>query len=221
MSRRRHHATTTPDAPAAPGAPATAAAVDPDTLTNDEEEAYALLVEFANARMDAEGRKRPERPKGRVEFSQLVARAQAVRFLLSWFSGALPSDALRDAGITWGDLTICRLASPDFDCAFKFCKVYTGERLALKALNATEKALDGREIGKDAASLSKFLLERLQADTYGDPRYKSSAAGRVNVGGNVYNINILQAASAPALCGGSVAEIAENAINKEKAAIDV
>ena len=192
----------------------------PDTLTNDEEEAYSLLVEFANARREKDGEKREAR-KTRVEFSQLVTRAQAVRFLLSYFAGALPSVAMRDACISWGDLTICRLASPDFDAAFKFCKATTGERLALKALEATEKALDGREIGKEAASLSKFLLERLAADTYGDPRYKGGGNGHGGGGGNVYNINIMQAAAAPALCGGSVAEIPQTAKTKEMAVIDV
>ena len=192
----------------------------PDTLTNDEEEAYSLLVEFANARREKDGEKREAR-KTRVEFSQLVTRARAIRFLLSWFAGELPSVAMRDAGIAWGDLMICRLASPDFDTAFDFCRTSTGERLAVKALNVTEKALDGREISKQAASLSKFLLERLAADTYGDPRYKGGGNGHGGGGGNVYNINIMQAAAAPALCGGSVAEIPQTAKTKEMAVIDV
>ncbi len=228
MSRRRHKPQPQPaQQDAAPDAtpkptpqPSTTPALDPDTLTPDEEEAYSLLVDYANARREQEGHKR-EQPKGRVEFSQLVARAQAVRFLLSYFAGALPSVAMKETGITWGDLTICRLASPDFDTAFKFCKATTGERLALKALEATEKALDGRDVGKEAASLSKFILERLAADSYGDPRYKQGG-GRVAVGGNVYQINLIQAAAtAPALCGAGVAEMAQKAINAEKAAIDV
>ena len=219
MSRRRHKPQPQPAQQPTPQ-PSTTPAHDPDTLTPDEEEAYSLLVDYANARREQDGHKR-EQPKGRVEFSQLVARAQAVRFLLSYFAGALPSVAMREAGITWGDLTICRLASPDFDTAFKFCKATTGERLALKALEATERALDGREVGKEAASLSKFILERLSADSYGDPRYKQGG-GRVAVGGNVYQINLIQAAATPpALCGASVAEVAKNAINAEKAAIDV
>ena len=213
-----------PDATAAPNArplpPTIPPNAPPDALTNDEEEAFALLVEFANTRKAQDGEKR-EAQKTRVEFSQLVTRAQAVRFLLSYFAGQLPSVAMREAGISWGDLTICRLASPDFDAAFKFCKATTGERLALKALEATEKALDGREIGKEAASLSKFLLERLAADTYGDPRYKGGGIGHGGGGGNVYNINIMQAAAAPALCGGSVAELPQKAKSKEMAVIDV
>lgn len=203
-------ATTQPQPPADQAAP----------LSLDEEEAYSLLVDFANTRKAEQGERRQPQ-KTRVEFAQLVTRAQAVRFLLSYFAGALPSVAMREAGIGWGDLTICRLASPDFDAAFKFCKASTGERLALKALEATEKALDGRDIGKEAASLSKFLLERLAADTYGDPRYKHGGGGQHSGGGNTYNINIIQAAAAPAMCGGRVAGIPQNAKSEEMAAIDV
>lgn len=177
-------------------------------------------MDFTNTRKAEQGdRRRPQ--ETRVEFSQLVTRARAVRFLLSYFAGALPSVAMKQAGIGWGDLTICRLASPDFDAAFKFCKASTGERLALKALEATEKALDGGQVSKEAASLSKFLLERLAADTYGDPRYKGGGIGHGGGGGNVYNINIMQAAAAPALCGGSVAELPQKAKSKEMAVIDV
>ena len=228
MSRRRHKPQPQPaQQDAAPDAtpqptpqPSTTPAHDPDTLTPDEEEAYSLLVDYANARREQDGHKR-EQPKGRVEFSQLVTRARAVRFVLSWFAGALPSVAMQETGIAWGDLMICRLASPDFNAVFDFCRTSTGERLAVKALNTTEKALDGRDVGKEAASLSKFILERLAADSYGDPRYKQGG-GRVAVGGNVYQINLIQAAATPpALCGASVAEVAKNAINAEKAAIDV
>jgi len=225
MSRHHpHKPQPKPDATAAPNArplpPTIPPNAPPDALTNDEEEAFALLVEFANARREKDGEKR-EAQKTRVEFSQLVTRAQAVRFLLSYFAGALPSEAMRRARIGWGDLTICRLASPDFDAAFKFCKASTGERLALKALEATERALDGWDVSKEAASLSKFLLERLAADSYGDPRYKHGGGGQHSGGGNTYNINIIQAAAAPAVCGGSVAGITQKAKNAEMAVIDV
>ena len=233
MSKTRHKTKPKPqpqdapptDAPAQPTTPAATTQPQPPEdptapLSLDEEEAYSLLVDFANTRKAEQGEKRQPQ-KTRVEFSQLVTRAQAVRFLLSYFAGALPSDAMKRARIGWGDLTICRLASPDFDAAFKFCKASTGERLALKALEATERALDGWDVSKEAASLSKFLLERLAADTYGDPRYKHGGGGQHSGGGNTYNINIIQAAAAPAMCGGSVAGIPQNAKSAEMAAIDV
>lgn len=200
---------------------------DPDTLTNDEEEAFSLLVEIAEARSrdstGAEGAQKKPPQKTRVEFSQLVTRARAVRFLLSYFSGDLPSVAMKSAGIGWGDLQICRIASPEFDRAFKFCRDSTGDRLALKALEAAEKALNGQEVSNSAASLSKFLLERLQADRFGDPRYKGANGGANGGGsGNVYQINLIQtAAPAPAVCGGNVAEIARNVQIAQKEVINV
>lgn len=203
-------ATTQPQPTADPAAP----------LSLDEEEAFSLLVDFANTRKAEQGERRQPQ-KTRVEFAQLVTRAGAVRFLLLYFSGSTPGRAMKEAGITWGDLQICRLASPDFDAAFKFCQQATAERLTLKALDAAEKALDGGTITKAAASLSKFLLERLAADTYGDPRYKHGGGGSHSGGGNTYNINIIQAAAAPAMCGGSVAGLPQNAKSAEMAAIDV
>lgn len=178
-----------------------------------------------------------KRQETRVEFSQLVTRARACRFLLAYFAGALPSKAMRETGIGWGDISICRLASQDFDAAFKFCKAMTGERLALKALEIAEKAVDGAEIGRESASLSKFILERLSAgDGFGDPRYKiPGVMGGGGGGGLVYNINIIQAAGAdaplspppiagrqsPDLCGVCVAQSPAVGVLANNGAIDV
>ena len=215
MSKRR---TSTP-API-PAANTQPPAVTPDALTLEEEEAFSLLVDFANTQKAKDDKTRQPQ-KTRVEFSQLVTRAGAVRFLLSYFSGSTPGRAMKECGITWGDLQICRLASPDFDAAFKFCQQATAERLTLKALDAAEKALDGNTITKEAASLSKFLLERLAADRFGDPRYKGAGGAGAGGGGQVYNINIIQAAAAPVMCGGSVAQSLPNTKSAENGVINV
>lgn len=202
-----------------------------------------MLVQFAHDRCkdtthrdNATASAHDKRQETRVEFSQLVTRARACRFLLAYFGGALPSKAMRETGIGWGDISICRLASPDFDAAFKFCKAMTGERLALKALEIAEKAVDGAEIGRESASLSKFILERLSAgDGFGDPRYKiPGVMGGGGGGGLVYNINIIQAAGAdaplsqpiagrqsPDLCGVCVAQSPAVGALANNGAIDV
>ena len=218
MSKRR--TSTKEPKPTTAGEPQPPAVTPDAPLTNDEEEAFSLLVDFANAQKAKE--EKPRQPqKTRVEFSQLVTRAGAVRFLLLYFSGSTPGKAMAEAGINWGDLQICRLASPDFDAAFKFCQQATAERLTLKALDNAEKALDGRIITKEAASLSKFLLERLAADRFGDPRYKAAGGAGAGGGGQVYNINIIQAAAAPVMCGGSVAQPLPNTKSAENGVINV
>lgn len=156
-----------------------------------------MLVQFANDKQTDADRRRQQQRKTRVEFSRLVTRARACRFLLAYFAGALPSKAMAETGIAWGDIEICRLASPDFDAAFKFCKSVANDRLALKALEIAEKAVNGAEVGRESASLSKFILERLSAgDGFGDPRYKLPGVMGGGGGGLVYNINIIQAAGA-------------------------
>lgn len=198
-----------------------------------------MLVQFAHDRCkdrDNATAHDKRQQETRVEFSQLITRARACRFLLSYFAGALPSKAMRETGIGWGDISICRLASPDFDAAFKFCKTMTGERLALKALEIAEKAVDGAEVGRESASLSKFILERLSAgDGFGDPRYKiPGVMGGGGGGGLVYNINIIQAAGAdaplsppiagrqsPDLCGVCVAQSPAVGTLANNGAIDV
>lgn len=217
--------------------PAVPDGADPDVLSAAEEEAYAMLVQFARDKIAASDKANDRRQQQtRVEFSRLVTRARACRFLLSYFSGAMPSKAMAETGISWGDIAICRLASPDFDAAFKFCKSVANDRLALKALEIAEKAVDGAEIGRESASLSKFILERLSAgDGFGDPRYKiPGVMGGGGGGGLVYNINIIQAAGAGAgvgtgvgasqsqdLCGIRVAQSPAVGNLDKQAAIDV
>lgn len=214
--------------------PAVPDGADPDVLSTAEEEAYAMLVQFARDKIAASDKAndRRQQQQTRVEFSRLVTRARACRFLLSYFSGAMPSKAMAETGISWGDIAICRLASPDFDAAFKFCKSVANDRLALKALEIAEKAVDGAEVGRESASLSKFILERLSAgDGFGDPRYKiPGVMGGGGGGGLVYNINIIQAAGAGTgvgasqsqdLCGIRVAQSPAVGNLDKQAAIDV
>lgn len=214
--------------------PAVPDGADPDVLSAAEEEAYAMLVQFARDKIAASDKAsdRRQQQQTRVEFSRLVTRARACRFLLSYFSGAMPSKAMAETGISWGDIAICRLASPDFDAAFKFCKSVANDRLALKALEIAEKAVDGAEVGRESASLSKFILERLSAgDGFGDPRYKiPGVMGGGGGGGLVYNINIIQAAGAGTgvgasqsqdLCGIRVAQSPAVGNLDKQAAIDV
>ena len=162
MSRRRHKPQPQPaqqdaalDATSKPTPqPSTTPAHDPDTLTPDEEEAYSLLVDYANARREQDGHRR-EQPKGRVEFSQLVTRARAVRFVLSWFAGALPSVAMQETGIAWGDLMICRLASPDFG----YLRFYTSIAAfsAFIAFFATSATLAPHKAEGVAAAWMRFI----------------------------------------------------------------
>lgn len=167
-------------------------------LSTDEEEAFALLLSIAESNQSEEDAKRKPPPKSRVEFSRLAVRARGVRFLLDYFAGVPPSKSLRALGLSWGDLTICRLSSPDFDRVYHFCRYQMGERLQDKALQAIEEALDGRDIGSAAASSARFILERLARGDYADPRYKllkgQQAAGGSG-GGIAYQINIINTAA--------------------------
>jgi len=187
-----------------------------DPLTLDEEEAYSLLCSISES--NAGGKDKPA-PKSRVEFARLAVRARGVRYLLRSFEGLPPSKAMKSAGISWGDLTICRLSSPDFERVFQFCRREIGERLTDKALEAVENALDGRNISNSGGSLARFVLERLRRDDYGDPRYKymQAAQGGGGGGGVVYHINVINTAQnpqtspglGPSLCGECVAIPAE------------
>lgn len=166
-------------------------------LTPDEEETFALLLSIAESNRTEADEKRKPAPKSRVEFSRLAVRARGVRFLLDYFAGVPPSKSLRALGLSWGDLTICRLSSPDFDRVYQFCRYQMGERLQDKALQAIENALDGYDIGSAAASSARFILERLTRGDYADPRYKllkGQQAGTGNGGGIAYQINIINTA---------------------------
>lgn len=208
MSRRTHKPKPNPDATtdaepqqANPGPDPLCPIPRPDDiaapLTIEEEDYYSLLVAIAESNADE---KKPAAPKTRVEFSALPIRARGVRLLFDYFAGVAPSKCLKRSGLTWGDLSICRLASPEFDAIYRFCFRQTGERLTAKALSAIEEALDGRDIGSAAASSARFLLERLRRDEFGDPRYKYLQAQQAGSGGGgiTYNINILNTA-APAI----------------------
>lgn len=167
-------------------------------LSTDEEDAFALLISIAESNQSEEDAKRKPPPKSRVEFSRLAVRARGVRFLLDYFAGVPPSKSLRALGLSWGDLTICRLSSPDFDRVYHFCRYQMGERLQDKALQAIEEALDGRDIGSAAASSARFILERLARGDYADPRYrllKGQQAAGGNGGGIAYHINIINTAA--------------------------
>ena len=164
-------------------------------LTLDEEEAYSLLCSIAESK---DGEQAKPAQNSRVEFSRLAVRARGVRYLLRSFEGLPPSKAMRSAGISWGDLTICRLASPAFDRVYQFCRRAIGDRLTDKALDTIERALDGRPIDKTAGALSRFILERLRRDDYGDPRYHHMMAAQAaggNGGGIAYQINIINTAA--------------------------
>lgn len=164
-------------------------------LTLDEEEAYSLLCSIA---VSKEGEQAKPAQNSRVEFSRLAVRARGVRYLLRSFEGLRPSQAMRSAGISWGDLTICRLASPAFDRVYQFCRRAIGDRLTDKALDTIDRALDGRPIDKTAGALSRFILERLRRDDYGDPRYHHMMAAQAaggSGGGIAYQINIIGTAA--------------------------
>lgn len=164
-------------------------------LTLDEEDAYSLLCSIAESK---EGEQAKPAQNSRVEFSRLAVRARGVRYLLRSFEGLSPSKAMRSAGISWGDLTICRLASPAFDRVYQFCRRAIGDRLTDKALDTIDRALDGRPIDKTAGALSRFILERLRRDDFGDPRYHHMMAAQAaggSGGGIAYQINIIGTAA--------------------------
>lgn len=177
---------------------------DPDAdLTPDEEEAYALLVDIAAADEEASRDRRAERrqgrepPKSRVEFSRLAVRARAIRHALDYFAGIPPSKSLRMLGLSWGDVQICRFASPDYERVYQLVRYRAGERLADKAIETAERALDGAKVDGPAVQLSRWVLERLGDARYQDPRYtymRGAQAGPVG-GGVTYQINILQQAA--------------------------
>ena len=181
---------------------------DPDApLTPDEEDAYALIGDIADIQAQAKAedgpdgsKPRPKPPqKSRVEFSRLSVRARGIRYLLDYFAGVPPSKSLKALGLSWGDLTICRLSSPQFEKIYQFCRYQMGERLQDKALQAVERALDGADIGSAAAQSARFVLERLTRGDYEDPRYRLAQRQRAAIcgtgGGIAYQINIINTAA--------------------------
>ena len=194
-----------------------------DDLTPAEEEDFALLVSLANSPEAKAGTQERPQAKTRVEFSQLATRARLVRFILAYFSGTKAPRAMEDAGISWGDVQIGRLCSPDFRAAFEFCERSHDQLLAIKAQARAEDALNGHDIGKGNASLVRFLLERLRASSFGDPRYLQGPTNHGGGGGVVYQITINQAASpqtspgsCASLCGECVTIPAEAVKTAEK-----
>ena len=194
----------------------------PDELTPGEEEDFALLVSLSNS-IEAKATQERQQAKTRVEFSQLATRARLVRFILAYFSGTKAPRAMEDAGISWGDVQIGRLCSPEFRAAFEFCERSHDQLLAIKAQARAEDALNGHDIGKGNASLVRFLLERLRASSFGDPRYLQGPTNHGGGGGVVYQITINQAASpqtspgsCASLCGECVTIPAEAVKTAEK-----
>ena len=177
----------------------------PDELTPGEEEDFALLVSLSNS-TEAKATQERQQAKTRVEFSQLATRARLVRFILAYFSGTKAPRAMEDAGISWGDVQIGRLCSPEFRAAFEFCERSHDQLLAIKAQARAEDALNGHDIGKGNASLVRFMLERLRASSFGDPRYLQGPTNHGGGGGVVYQITINQAAS-PQTSPGSCASL--------------
>lgn len=194
----------------------------PDELTPGEEEDFALLVSLSNS-TEAKATQERQQAKTRVEFSQLATRARLVRFILAYFSGTKAPRAMEDAGISWGDVQIGRLCSPEFRAAFEFCERSHDQLLAIKAQARAEDALNGHDIGKGNVSLVRFLLERLRASSFGDPRYLQGPTSHGGGGGVVYQITINQAASpqtspgsCASLCGECVTIPAEAVKTAEK-----
>lgn len=177
---------------------------DPDAdLTQDEEEAYSLLVDIAAADEEASRDRRAERrqgrdpPKSRVEFSRLAVRARAIRHALDYFSGVPPSKSLRALGLSWGDVQICRFASRDYERVYQLVRYRAGERLADKAIETAERALDGAKVDGPAVQLSRWVLERLGDARYKDPRYTYMRGAQAGPGGGgvAYQINIINTAA--------------------------
>lgn len=194
----------------------------PDELTPGEEEDFALLVSLSNS-TEAKATQERQQAKTRVEFSQLATRARLVRFILAYFSGTKAPQAMEDAGISWGDVQIGRLCSPEFRAAFEFCERSHDQLLAIKAQALAEDSLNGHDIGKGNASLVRFLLERLRASSFGDPRYLQGPTNHGGGGGVTYQITINQAASpqtspgsCASLCGECVTIPAEAVKTAEK-----
>lgn len=197
-------------------------APDLDDLPPDMEEEYALLVNLATSAPDKPQHQElehrtPVPRRCRVEFGRLATRARLIRLLLSFFSGGKVPQLMRDYDLSWADIQIGRLCdSAGYGRTWEYVERSRDELLALKAQARAEAVLDGAEAGKGEAQLIKFLLERLRAGRYGDPRYLQGPTQYQGGGGVTYQITIHQAAAAPRVCGDCVTIPAEVAKTAEK-----
>lgn len=215
-----------------PSAPSEPFTPDLSPLSLDEEETLANIAKLGNLYREAHrGEKLDKLDKlleshqkqllddhrnnadtGEAPLSQIcLARAGAkfCRFIISFFHGARPMEAMVKAGVTWGEINLVRWENAEFRNALDYIHDQWPKLLELKAMHVGQAAMDGEDVPKHALNFAQFVLKSTNREVFGEHREVATAAA--NAPQVVYNIN-LTPPPPPRPCENSVRKQADETI---------
>ena len=186
--------TPTPAAPSAPSEASAPAPADLDTppdldprgldLTPDElDQARELLAAWWDGQTDERRKRFRARIEKRQKCRDLVkprVRALAARFAVTSASmrqqlaaQAVGLDLRRD----WGRIYTALTVDPCIEAIYHQARKSSGGRIAAKAEDMAERAMDGERVTQAQERLASMALERLDRERWGQEQRTAAAAG--------------------------------------------